>query len=67
LNRGVIGGSKDGHGSGESDGSAAPSQREGALSGLSSMASVREAVRSVSEAAASRAHRSQLGSHTGIV
>lgn len=38
-----------------------------AASGLNSMASVREAIKSASAASAIRASRSQLGSHAGIV
>ena len=39
----------------------------GGSTGLNSMASVREAIKSASAAAATRANRSQLGSHAGIV
>jgi hypothetical protein len=37
------------------------------MSGLSSMASMRDAIKSSSAAAVTRASRTQLGSHAGIV
>ena len=64
--RGVdnVDGSDDVDDAGEAVGEA---QREGPLSGLASMASVREAVKSVAAHAAAKASRAQTKSHVGVV